>query len=189
MKVLIAYYSETGNTEKIAKAVHEEVSKEQEAYLKQIRDVSVESLSGYQLVFLGAPCHDADLAMPLKRFLDSIPQEPQFKLAGFFTHATFTPEKSARSRELYKEWAGKCSLSFESTCHEKNIEFLGYFHCQGVPSPPIEAFIRREIITSDAEWEEYLPEVRKHPSPKDLKDAKAFARKILENEIKIKKSP
>ena len=36
MKVLVTYYSETGNTEKIARAIYEEASKEHEVNLKKI---------------------------------------------------------------------------------------------------------------------------------------------------------
>ncbi|MCK4434827.1 flavodoxin domain-containing protein, partial [Candidatus Bathyarchaeota archaeon] len=45
MKVLVTYYSETGNTEKIARAIYEEVSKEHEAYLKKINEVTADALN------------------------------------------------------------------------------------------------------------------------------------------------
>ena len=147
--------------------------------MKRIRDISISSLNDFQLIFLGAPCHDADLAKPVKQFLDRLPMKPPFKLAGFFTHATYFPGETARTREIFQEWAGRCGPSFESASKSKHIEFLGYFHCQGTPSPPIEAFIRREIITSDDEWDEYLPEVRQHPNTDDLSAAKAFAQTTL----------
>jgi flavodoxin len=181
MKVLIAYYSETGNTEKIAQAIHEEAAKDHKAELKQIHEITIATLSNYDLVFLGAPCHDADLARPVKQLLEAIPSSPKFKLAGFFTHATWSPGKTQRSKEMYQQWAGKCSKTFESTSKEKHIDFLGYFHCQGAPSKPIEAFIRREIITSDKEWQEYLPDVRTHPTPEDLETAKIFVRTTFQH--------
>jgi flavodoxin len=179
MKVLIAYFSQTGNTEKVGQAIYEEVSKNHTAEMKSVHKISVDSLNAYQLVFVGAPCHDTDLAKPVKHFLDSLPKKPPYRLAGFFTHATYSPGDAKRSNELFQEWAGKCGPSFESTCQRKQIEFLGYFHCQGAPSPPIEEFIRREIITSDEEWNKYLPEVRKHPTSEDLTNANSFARTLL----------
>ena len=108
MRILIAYYSETGNTAKIGQTIHEEVSQDHEAEIKRIQDLAISSLKDFQLVFLGAPCHDADLAKPVKRFLDRLPRKPQFKLAGFFTHATYFPGDTARTREIFQEWAGRC---------------------------------------------------------------------------------
>lgn len=89
MKVLVVYYSETGNTEKVARAICEELSREHEAHLKAINEVNADSLNNYDLVFLGSACHNADLSAPAKRLLNAFPDSPKFKLAGFFTHATY----------------------------------------------------------------------------------------------------
>ena len=179
MKVLVAYYSETGNTEKIARAIYEEVSKEHEACLKKVKEVTSETLNSYDLVFLGSACHSADLAAPVKRILEALPESPRFKLAGFFTHSVPCPEDSARARSLFNRWAGKCRVSFEKISKEKQIDFKGYFNCQGVSSPPIQEFIKKEVIVSADEWEAYMEEVRKHPSAEDLQKAKGFAREVL----------
>ena len=179
MKVLVAYYSETGNTEKIARAIYEEVSKEHEAHLKKINGIIADTLIDYDLVFLGSACHSSDLAVPVKRILDALPKSPVFKLAGFFTHSTLPPvDRFERAIELFNRWAGKCIVSFEKVSKEKQIDFKGYFNCQGAPSPPIEEFIKRKVLSAD-EWEEYIEEVRKHPSPEDLRKAKEFAREVL----------
>jgi flavodoxin len=180
MKVLIAYYSETGNTEKVAQAMSVALSGDHDVVLVPVSEVVVDRLDSYQLVLLGAAVHDADLARPLKRLLEALPMHPSFKLAGFSTHAVYLPDGSAHREELHAQWAGKCLPTLEQTCQEKGIELLGYFHCQGIPSKPIEAFIHREIITDDDEWSEYLPEIQKHPTPEDLQNAKDFARKIIE---------
>ncbi len=179
MKILIAYYSETRNTQKIAEAIHKAVSADNEVKLSKIQDVSSDELISYDVLFLGSSCHDADLARPFIRFLDNLPHHPKFKIAGFFTHATFTPDHTARRKELFAQWAGKCVPTFERKCQEKRIRFLGYFHCMGAPSAPIEAFIHREIIVSDDEWAEYLSEVRTHPNSKDLENAALFANNII----------
>ena len=179
MKVLVAYYSETGNTEKIARAIFEGALKDQEVHLKKINEVTADTLNNYDLVFLGSACHASDLAAPVKRILDALPKSPTSKLAGFFTHSTCSPEdRFPRASELFSRWAGKCILSFEKVSEEKKIDFKGYYNCQGAPSPPIEEFIRREVLSAD-EWEEYIEEVRKHPSPEDVQKAKEFAREVL----------
>lgn len=180
MKVLVAYFSVTENTEKIARAIHEEASEKHEAHLKKIKEVTADTLNNYDLVFLGSACHSADLGAPVKRILDTLPKSPKFKLAGFFTHSTYTPEAPhTRARELFDRWASKCIVSFEKVSEEKQIDFKGYYNCQGVPSPPIQEFIKKEILVSTNEWEEYIEEARKHPSPEDLQKAKEFARGVL----------
>jgi flavodoxin len=179
MKALIAYFTQTGNTQMIAEAIHEVFSTRGEVDITTVRRVDLDTLSEYDLLIVGAPCHDSDLAPPVKGFLDSLPESPRFKLAGFFTHATYTPDKDGRGGELYNQWAGRCHPAFENICSSKNIEFLGCFNCQGKASPPIEAFIRQEIITDDEEWDRYLPDLRKHPDSTDIENAKKFAQDIL----------
>ena len=56
---------------------------------------------------------------------------------------------------------------------------MGYFGCQGAPSPPIEQFIHSAIVTDEDEWQAYVREVRKHPDEDDLRRARAFARQVL----------
>ena len=171
MKVLVAYYSETGNTEKVARAIFEETSKKHEANLKRVDEITVDILNDYDVVFLGSACHSSDLASPAKRILDAIPKSPKFKLAGFFTHAT--------SSGGFNRWASKCILSFQETSKEKSIDFKGYYNCQGAPSPPIQEFIKREVMISAVEMKEYFEKVMKHPTTEDLHKAREFARDIL----------
>ncbi|HSR32149.1 MAG TPA: flavodoxin family protein, partial [Anaerolineae bacterium] len=148
MKILVAYYSETGNTAKIAGAIREGLSTTgHEADLISIAgaahagEITPDTLNAYDLVFLGSACHDADLVRPVKQLLEHIPVSPAFKLAGFVTHASYTPEGGERERQAHETWASRCALSFRQTSEEKGIDFLGYFGCQGAPSPPIEQFI------------------------------------------------
>lgn len=171
MKVLVAYYSETGNTEMVARAIYDEVSLKHNADLKRVDEITIDILSNYDLVFLGSACHSSDLASPAKRILDAIPNSPKFKLAGFFTHAT--------SPGGFDRWASKCISSFQETSKEKRIDFKGYYNCQGAPSPPIQEFIKREVNIPAGEREAYFGEVRKHPTTEDLQKAKEFARKTL----------
>ncbi len=180
MKILIATYSETGNTAQVAQAIFDEmVSQGHEVHLRDVGEITSGTLNAYDLVFLGSACHDADLAKPVKRILDSIAAAPAFKLAGFATHASQMPEGGERQHELYKRWASGCQRSFRQASQEKGIDFLGYFGCQGAPSPPIEQFIHSTIVTDADDWEEYVQEVRKHPDEDDLRKAKEFARQVL----------
>lgn len=180
MKILITYFSQTGNTEKIAEAIYEESSKKNETSLKPIKKVKIGDLDEYDLIFIGSACHDADLAKPVLRFLKKIPESPKYAIAGFYTHSTLLPEGEEKIKKLSEQWSGKCSGSFEKLEKDKNVNFKGYFRCQGVPSPPIEQFIHNAIIKDDEEWKTFLEEVKRHPSETDKENAKIFTKKILE---------
>ena len=179
MKILITYFSQTGNTEQIATAIHKIASQNHESDLKKVSQVEVKDLNKYDVVFLGSACHDSDLAKPVLSFLKKIPKAPILKLAGFFTHSTNPPEGSERNKELHEKWAGKCHKTFEKLKLQKNIDFKGYFRCQGSPSPSIEEFIHETILPDDDEWREYIEEAKNRPNTTDIENAKIFATDIL----------
>ncbi|MHA1906046.1 MAG: flavodoxin family protein [Candidatus Thorarchaeota archaeon] len=178
MKALVTYFSQTGNTKLIAEQMHETLSTQLEVDIGTVRSIDVNALDQYDLLVVGAPCHDSDLAPPVKGLLKKLPDSPRFKLVGFFTHATNMPD-SERNIQLYDQWAGRCIPTYESVCKDKNIEYLGTFHCQGKASEPIEHFIHQEIITEEEEWNQYLPDLRTHPTPSDVENAKKYALEIL----------
>ncbi len=180
MKILVTYFSKTGNTKKIAEAIHEITTQNNDSTLKNFKNLKVTELVDYDLVFLGSACHHSDLAPPVLKFIKKIPESPTFKLAGFVTHSTYPPEGSKRHAELFAQWAGKCEKTFDKLQSEKKIDYKGFFRCMGKPSKPIEIFIHAKIITGDEEWEEYKPEVKKHPDEIDIENAKKFAKEILD---------
>jgi flavodoxin I len=171
LKVLVTYYSDTGNTEKVAKAICEEVSKKNKTDLKKVKDTKPEELGGYDLVFLGSPCHMNDLSAPVKKLLAALPKAPKYKLVGFVTHAAVVSEK-------HDNYDG-CFTSFEKACKEKQIGFRGIYDCMGVRAPYIREIVRKSRNISDAEWEAECKELEKHPSSEDLQKAKEFAKQVL----------
>ncbi|MFW9805132.1 MAG: flavodoxin family protein [Candidatus Thorarchaeota archaeon] len=180
MKALIAYFTQTGNTKMIADVIYEALSTKSDVDISTVRHVNLDTLDTSDILVVGAPCHDSDLAPPVKRFLEKLPSSSSFKLAGFFTHATYTRDEDGRGGSLYEQWAGMCLPSFVSACKDKNIEFIGCFNCMGKACAPIEGFIRQEIITDADEWNEYLPILRTKPDSSDFENARQFAFKLLE---------
>ncbi len=62
MKILIAYFSQTNNTAKLAAGICEELlSQGQEVRMENICDITPETLNDFNLVFVGSACHDADI--------------------------------------------------------------------------------------------------------------------------------
>jgi len=179
MKVLVSYYSETGNTEKIAKAIHEETSKNHDSSLKTLEELEVSDLDNYDLIFLGSATHSSDLARPVLNFIKKIPDSSKFKLAGFVTHAVYLPSESEEITASHNKWAGRCIQTFESLQEEKGIEFIEFYSCMGAPSPPIVEFIQTSVIPSEEQYNAYIEIVRKHPNEEDIEKAKNFVQSVL----------
>jgi flavodoxin len=170
--VLVTYFSLTGNTEKIARVIYEEVSKKHKVDIKKIDEIKADALNNYDLIFVGSPCHAGDLAGSVKNFLNNLPNSPKYKLAGFFTH--FSPIWS-------KEDYDKARISFETLSKQKQINYLGTFHCRGAPtfSPEIAEMVKKAKKLSQEEYNSLTEEAKKHPSPEDEERAREFAQIII----------
>ncbi len=170
MKVLITYFSQTGNTEQIANAIHQEMSGSHEADLAKLEEVSADSLGGYDVIFVGSPIHGNGLAAPVRELMEALPESSPFKLAGFVTHAS-----SAYEREGFDQ--GMKSLEDIST--SKNIAYLGVFDCEGRMAPMLQPMVKEARGVSDEEWDKRMAELDQHPSAEDEQKAKEFAREIV----------
>ena len=72
MKALIVYYSYTGNTKKVAKAIRETLKEEKvKVNLLKVQDATEEELYDYDLVFLGTPSHSFLPAQPVLHFINN----------------------------------------------------------------------------------------------------------------------
>jgi len=88
-RVLIIYYSRTGNTEKMAKIVAKGVEKENvEVEVKKVEDVKVDELKDVDGIIIGSPTHYGSMASQLKQlFEESRKLQGQLvdKVGGAFT--------------------------------------------------------------------------------------------------------
>jgi len=158
MKVLVAYYSETGNTERVARAIRREASKKHEYHLTIIDEITPDEVNNYDVVFLGSPYHSANLATPVRRLLRSLPKPPKYKLAGFYTHSVVSPAHLADTRNSFNTWAGRCLATFGNVCKRRNIDFLGCFNYEGGPSSLVQEFIKSNVFQNESAeaWQEYI---------------------------------
>ena len=70
-KILIAYYSRTGNTEKMARLIEEGVKAEKvDVAVKKIPGVAADELRGYDGVIIGSPTYYGSMAAEIKELLD-----------------------------------------------------------------------------------------------------------------------
>ncbi len=70
-KVLVIYYSQTGNTKKMAELVAEGAKKESvEVILKDVQSVDVDELLKYEGIIIGSPTYYGSMAAEIKKLFD-----------------------------------------------------------------------------------------------------------------------
>lgn len=70
-KILVAYYSRTGNTEKMANEIARAAGKEKAGVdLKRVEDVKAGDLLNYDGIILGSPTYYGSMSAEIKKLLD-----------------------------------------------------------------------------------------------------------------------
>jgi len=70
-KVLVIYYSRSGNTQKMAELIGESIKKEGlEAAVKDVKDIAVNELLDYEGIVIGSPTYYGTMASEIKKLLD-----------------------------------------------------------------------------------------------------------------------
>ncbi len=111
MRVLVVYYSETGNTERVARVIAEVLG----ADLRRVGDVG--DVAGYGLLCVGTPVHYFGPAKPVIQFLDELPSTTGKMGAAF---CTFHNSGHKKTINYIRE-----------RLEEKGARFLGGFFCKG----------------------------------------------------------
>jgi len=160
MKVLVSYYSDTGNTKKVADAIYGAIEQsEKEICLAE--DAS--NPSDYDLIFCGFPVHSMGLPEKMATFVKSLPEGT--KVAFFATHG------SLRGGEL------AVTAFFAALGLAKNLKVMGTFGCRGVVKQGIiDALLKK---AEHRGWALEAQSAAGHPDVADLEDAKAFAEAMV----------
>jgi flavodoxin I len=164
MKVLVTYYSETGNTEKVAQAIYEGIQKAEKDILPIQETTNVEE---YDLIFCGFPVHASSVPHKVEPFLKSIPQGKG--VAIFATHGSLRMGQLATAAFDYA-----VSLLSKSKA-------IGTFGCRGKVKPDL-----LEVLAKKPEHRAWAEEARGaavHPDEADLEDAKDFAKKLMKKAL------
>ena len=70
-KALVVYYSQSGNTKKMAESVAEGIQKEGiDVVLKEVKDTQADELLAYDAVLIGSPTYYGTMAAEIKKLLD-----------------------------------------------------------------------------------------------------------------------
>lgn len=170
MKVLVTYFSQSGNTEKIAKAICEEAAQGHEAELKKLEDITPEAAAGYDCIFIGSPLHSGSLAAPVKECLSALKATSGQKLAGFITH--MAPAYPEQDMEAFAD-------PMKAACSDKGIEYKGCFDCQGFLVESMHEMVQKKLNMDDEQWAGMVKQMTGRPNQDDEANAKAFARSLF----------
>lgn len=159
MKTLVTYYSQTGNTEKIARAIYDALHGEKELIpIEEVKDTQ-----GYGIIFIGFPVQAHSVPAKVLPFFKRLPEGQ--RIAFFCTHG------SLRGGHLPKQ-ALEHAFGLAS-----KAKIMGTFGTRGKVSSHV-----LEALTGKAEhraWSEEAQGAHRHPDEADLADAQEFARGIM----------
>ena len=161
MKILVAYFSQTGKTKMVADAIYQSIEGDKE--LKELSEV--ESLEGYDLSFIGFPIIAFGPSKDGKEFLEQ--KAAGKKVALFITHAA--PE----GQEGIGEWLDKCKEAAASA------ELVGFFDCMGELSEAIADFLMKNDDPMMRSFGERRPETIGQPDETRLQRARDFAKETM----------
>ncbi len=164
MKVLITYFSRSGQTRKVAEAIYDAIPPE-----KEIRELSqVNSLEEYDLAFVGFPIEKFGPGDNVQKWMGETCLGGNIAL--FVTHA------APKGHSDLEKWLDACN------CAACSANILGRFDCQGELS---EAFVKMASMVPDPLVQGFArerPNTLGHPTTDELDEAKTWAKKVL-NEI------
>jgi flavodoxin I len=163
MKTLVAYFTQTGNTGKVAEAIFSEITGDKD--MLAIGDL--ENLDGYDLVFYGFPIQAGHPAKDAADFL--VLNGAGKKVALFATHGA--PESADR--------VGPWLDGMRTLVAASGAELLGLFNCQGEASQQITEFL---LNSDNPEMQQYGKEAalaKGFPDEAGLEKAREYAREIL----------
>ncbi len=161
MRTLVAYFSQTGKTKKVADAIYDGIGGDKE--LKELSEV--DSLEGYDLSFIGFPIHAFGPAKEGKEFLEE--KAAGKKVALFVTHA------ASEGQEGLDAWLDNCKDAASSA------ELVGLFNCMGELSQPIADFLMKNDDPTMRSFGERRPETVGQPDESRLQRARDFAKEVL----------
>ena len=154
-RVLVTYFSRTGNTKKIAEAIYGALDGAKEILPMD----KVGDLAPYGLLFIGFPVQSHSVPYKVEEFLKGVPAAK--KLALFSTHGSLPGMKLSREAIEY------------ATILVSKAKLLGTFSCRGRVS--LQALEALSKSPEHEAWADMAATASTHPDEHDIADARAFA--------------
>jgi len=146
----IVYFSQTGNTKRIAEAIQRGItSATGQCHIFKLRDAEAIDLSRYDLVGIGCPVFSYREPANVRAFIDNLPPLESTHGFVFATHATVL---------------GRTLATMSWALHQKGAVMIDSYHCYAdafIPCLPYPYFTTG------------------HPDAIDLEEAEAFGRQIV----------
>ncbi len=160
MNILVAYYSETGNTRKVAEAIFASLRLTRK---KLLPIDQAEDLDPYNLIYCGFPVQHHSIPAPMVHFLKSLPKGKQIAL--FATHGSLRGGEKA------------LSAFFAAISLLPGQTIIGTFGCRGQVRPQlIDEWLESPQHQA---WAREAQSASGHPDATDLHDAREFAETML----------
>ncbi len=171
LKILITFFSNTGNTEKVANSLKDGLT-DHNVDMIPVKEVEPKTLHSYDIVFLGSGVYasriDKSVLTLIKKAVPDLPE----KLAYFCTHA---------SLKLYQEPFKRIN----NIAKEHNCEIIGKFDCVGENlGIPLETQLGMLEKLPEDQREKAIKDMDKmkgRPNEMDLENAKNFATSLVKN--------
>lgn len=165
MRILVTFFSMTGNTKKMAKQVYKSIT-----FDKDLLEISkVENFNDYDLIFIGFPIMDFGMPKNIQEIITK--KIKNKKLVLFISHAM--PPQLPKLNELITE-----SLNIIP-----NSSLVSYFNCQGEMSEKLAEMLSKHEDPKIREFGERRELSAGHPNTEDLKNLKEFTIKTLKEFI------
>ncbi|MGQ4876497.1 MAG: flavodoxin family protein [Promethearchaeia archaeon] len=168
MRILVTYYTRTGNTKKVAESIHEALT-DHDVDIVPIDKIDISAINLYELIFLGSGVYASRVDKSLLRALKNA-EHLNTKFALFCTHA---------SLELYQKPFAKVEKLIES----KGGKIINEFDCIGdnIGIPKEKQLEMLNALPQDQrkKAEEDMKKIKNRPNAEDLKKAMDFAKETL----------
>ncbi len=169
MKTLVTYFSQSGNTQKIAEAIYEKLDAQKT--LSTLNEP--ENLSEYDFVFIGFPIHKNGVPEKVTEFIRTSLNGK--KTALFITHAM---QPDSKTIQIILD---RCKNT------ASNAKIIGLFHCQGELSEQIANVMLKNDDPKLQNFARMRQMTIGHPNGSEINDAKSFSVTVVNKLMGLKK--
>jgi flavodoxin len=170
VKILICYHSQTGNTEKVAQAMHAALA-EAGSTLSPVSEVNPSSLREYDLVLLGSGVYGGTVGASIKALIKKATDLPA-RFGLFTTHESTNPGMYKEAFKLVRKAIEKAGsiVCAEFDCLGENKTFS---------KERKQLMMASWLPENQEEREAIMNAVKGRPNKDDLENARQFAISLL----------